>query len=132
MSTSPSTALQTRNQSYYSNNYRHFDDQYGPPSTYNSHGVVDGYLHNRSRSFGSHRSIVEAELAADKPFTKSTTNLSNYRRQNYNEPEGLCTCKKCRDRRGDDITTELLPMDAQIPLQTMMQDLDADLICAIQ
>ncbi|XP_075589257.1 uncharacterized protein LOC124496885 isoform X1 [Dermatophagoides farinae] len=50
-----------------------------------------------------------------------------------------CACERCRESRGMNLTTELLPIDTQIPLQTMdnmdsfFQDSSmAELICMIQ
>nr|XP_027202287.1 myb-like protein AA isoform X2 [Dermatophagoides pteronyssinus] len=50
-----------------------------------------------------------------------------------------CSCERCRESRGMNLTTELLPIDTQIPLQTMdnmdsfFQDSSmTELICMIQ
>ncbi|XP_022240716.1 uncharacterized protein LOC111085607 [Limulus polyphemus] len=34
----------------------------------------------------------------------------------------VCNCPSCRRERGEPLTVELLPMDAQVSLQTMAQD----------
>ncbi|XP_076305684.1 uncharacterized protein LOC143222706 [Tachypleus tridentatus] len=34
----------------------------------------------------------------------------------------VCDCPSCRRERGEPLTVELLPMDAQVSLQTMAQD----------
>lgn len=48
-----------------------------------------------------------------------------------------CTCHRCREYRGLNLTTELLPIDTQIPLQSMenmdsfFQDSMSELVCTI-
>lgn len=87
-------------------------------------------LKSDSRKFGSEFQLKKDLYRNGMPILdgakKRNTNLCD---SPYNQEElhrlarstnGLpCNCERCRDSRGMNLTTELLPIDTQIPLHTM-------------
>lgn len=80
----------------------------------------------KNENHKKHINCSDFQKIANKKINKSKI------KEEYNNQaikDMLCNCKECQERKGTNITTELLPLDTQIPLQIMANE--SAMLCKI-